>query len=119
MNQPFDAAAFLAAVQAAAQAAPTPVTLPGVGACFKRELSVADVEGASAIRADLEKAGVDVTQGINIAIGLSQVLCGPDGTPIFDARNDAHRAMLAALPWSAVRQVMQEKSDGDDAAKNA
>lgn len=116
----FDAAAFLAAVQAAGKPAPKPVTLPGLGACFRRQLTVADVDAASALREKLKASGKDINQGTNIAIGLAQVLCGPDGTPVFDVLNDEHLSLLAALPWSSVSAFMnQDDLDGDDPAKNA
>jgi len=118
-SAPFDAAAFLAAVQAASQQPPKPITLPGIGACFKRELSVADVEAASVRRAELQSSGTAVTSQTNIAIGLAQVLCGPDGVLIFDMRNPAHMALLTALPWASVSGVMQADAEEEATAKNA
>lgn len=108
MTQAFDAAAFMAAMQAAAARPPRPVTLPGVGDAFKREITVADVEEAGEIRAAMSKDGQEVTRKMSIAIGLAQSLCGPDGVALFDPRNAEHLALLAALPWSVVRSITQD-----------
>lgn len=114
MSEAFDAAAFMAALQAAAAKPPRPVTLPGVGQAFKREITVEDVETAGEIRASMAKDGGDVSRKMSIAIGLAQTLCGPDGVALFDPRNPDHLATLAALPWSVVQGLTK-----DDEEKNA
>lgn len=114
MSEAFDAAAFMAALQAAAAKPPRPVTLPGVGQAFKREITVEDVETAGEIRAAMAKEDGEVSRKMSIAIGLAQTLCGPDGVSLFDPRNADHLATLAALPWSVVKGLTQ-----DDEEKNA
>lgn len=120
---PFSAAAFMAAAAAAAQQKPKPVHLAGVGHCFQRDVTVADVEEAQAIRVEREKAGKQATKSLNMAIGLAQSLCGPDGTPIFDPRNEEHITLLGSLPWAAVRAMNDAQDASDEAegdpAKNA
>lgn len=115
MSEEFDAAAFMAALQAAATKPPRPVTLPGVGQAFKREITVSDVEEAGEIRAAMAKDGQEVTRKLSIAIGLAQSLCGPNGVALFDPRNDAHLAMLAALPWAVVRSITQDEAEEKNA----
>lgn len=110
----FDAAAFMAALQASATKPPRPVTLPGVGQAFKREITVEDVETAGEIRASMTKDGEEVSRKMSIAIGLAQTLCGPDGVPIFDPRNADHLATLASLPWSVVKGLTKYDDEKND-----
>lgn len=117
MTQAFDAAAFRAAVQSLTDQPPKPITVPGVGKCFKRELTCADVSEAPALREEIAKQLPALNERrLGIAIGLAQTLCGPDGTVIFDAKSPEHVALLARVPWSAVRGVSadeeaEEKND--------
>ncbi len=118
MTQAFDVAAFRAAIQAVGNQQPKPITVPGVGKCFKREVSVADVTEAQALRKELagQLPGLGERR-LGIAIGLAQTLCGPDGTPVFDATSPDDVAMLAKVPWAKVRGVSAD--DEDDEEKNA
>jgi hypothetical protein len=114
----FDPAAFLAALQSAAVVAPKPVTLPGVGACFKRALTTGDVLDAEDHRQALEAAGLKPDRKANMAIGLAQTLCGPTGQPVLNASDPAHIALLTALPWSVIKGLLGDDADGAD-EKNA
>ena len=107
----FDPAAFLAALQSAAVVSPKPVTLPGVGQCFKRPLTAGDVLDAEDHRQALAAAGVAVDRKANMAISLAQTLCGPTGQPILSAGNPEHIALLTSLPWSVARGVLGAEAD--------
>lgn len=101
----FDPAAILVAARAAATAKPVPVHLAGVGDVYKRKLTVADIEAAGDVRAKMQAAG-KLDRQMNIAIGLAQSICGPNGEQVFDVNNDDHLGVLAALPWESVRGVV-------------
>jgi hypothetical protein len=107
----FDPAKLIAAAKAAAQAKPVPIKLAGIGDAFKRKLTVADIEAAGSVRERMEKAG-KLNQQMNIAIGLAQAICGPDGQPVFDIENDEHLTLLASLPFEAVRGAMGDEGNG-------
>ena len=77
----FDPAKLIAAAKAASQAKPVPIKLAGIGDAFKRKLTVADIEAAGSVRERMEKAG-KLNQQMNIAIGLAQAICGPEGQPV-------------------------------------
>jgi hypothetical protein len=108
----FDASKLIAAAQAASQAKPVPVTLPGIGDAFRRKLTVADIEQAGVIRGRLNDDG-KLDRSMSIAVGLAQAICGPDGVPVFDVQNDDHLAILAALPWESVRGLMTDDEAGN------
>lgn len=119
-TQAFDKAAIRAAMQAVAEqaAAVKPLTIPGVGRVFKRELLVADVEQAQSLRAKLAEKHPELGErGLGMAVGLAQTLCGPDGEPIFDPENVEDIKLLAGVPWATVRGVSADE-DGE-AQKNA
>lgn len=109
----FDSAKLLAAAKAAAQAKPVPVTLPGIGDAFRRKLTVADIETAGIVRETLKDQG-KLSRNMNIAVGLAQAICGPDGIPVFDVNSDDHLDILAALPWESVRGLMTDAEAGND-----
>jgi hypothetical protein len=109
----FDAAKFIDAARAASKTKPVSITLPGLGAAFKKKLTVADIEQAGAIRAKLSTDG-KLDRSMSIAVGLAQAICGPDGACVFDVGNDDHLAILAALPWESVRGLMTDDEAGND-----
>lgn len=114
MSQTFDAAAFRAALKAASQRKPKAITIPGVGPAFKRELTVADVDEAQALRRELaEKHPQLNARRLNIAIGLGQTLCGPEGERLFDLDDPADIELLASMPWSLARGVTADE-EGDE-----
>ena len=98
----FDPAAFIAAAQALGAAPLKPVNLPGLPACFKRELTAGDVIDAAGLRDKLKAEGLEISRKVDIAIGLAQTLCGPGGRAIFDAGNRGHVEILLALPWKTL-----------------
>lgn len=120
MTQAFDAAALRAAIKAAGEHAPRAITIPGVGKAYKRELTVADVDEAQALRLQLAKEHPELGKDrLGIAIGLAQTLCGPDGTRIFDPRDAADIALLAKVPWASARGVTADDESEEGAEKNA
>lgn len=112
----FDPAAFRAALQSAIAAAVTPVTLPGIGAAFRRDVTVADVHEAADIAAEHAKTLALTPKQISVGVGLAQALCGPDGVRIFDPYNGEHVEQLSRMPWSAARPLT--KTSGGDDEKN-
>lgn len=108
MVAPVDRAAFLAALAQAASLRLRGVTLPGIGACYMRPVTAGDVFDAESARAALAAAGVEVTQKVNIAIGLAQSLCDESGAPLLDPANADHIRQLLALPWETVSAAMQD-----------
>ena len=100
----FDPKKLIEAAKAASQTKPVPVTIPGIGAAFKRKLTVADVEIAGSVRERLETSG-KFNRTMSMAVGLAQAICGPDGEAVFDVNNDDHLAILSAIPWESVRDV--------------
>ena len=120
MVQPLDRAAFLAALQAAAQPVLQGVTLPGVGDCFKRQVTAGDVLDAEDARAALQAAGLTVDRKVNVAIGLAQCLCDEAGNPLLDPCNADHVRMLVALPWETLRGALgADKAATEAAGPNA
>ena len=120
MVQPIDRAAFLAALQAAAQPALTPTTLPGVGACFKRPVTAGDVLDADDARDALKAAGLAIDRKVNVAIGLAQTLCDESGRPLLDPHKADHIRLLMAQPWSVLRGALgADEATTEDAAPNA
>jgi len=108
MVAPVDRAAFLAALAQAAAPRLRGVTLPGIGACYMRPVTAGDVFDAESARAALTAAGVEITQKVNIAIGLAQSLCDESGAPLLDPANADHIRQLLALPWETVSVAMQD-----------
>jgi hypothetical protein len=106
MEQPIDRAAFLAALQAAAQPVLVGVDLPGVGACFKRALTAGDVLDAEEAREALKAAGLTVGRKESMAIGLAQSLCDESGVLLLDPCNPAHIRLLVAAPWTSLRGAL-------------
>lgn len=121
MVQPIDRAAFRAAMQAAADGTLTGVTLPGIGACFKRRLTVNEVLEAEEVRKTLKAAGLTVDRKVDVAIGLAQALCDESGCPLLNPSDPADIALLIALPWESVRAAVNGGADaeGEGAAPNA
>lgn len=118
MSDAFDSAAIRAAMKAVGERRPKSITLPGVGKLYRRELSVGDVDEARELRAELADKHPGLSKRrLAIAIGLAQVLCGPDGVPIFDPANAEDIALLAKVPYEAVRNVTAGDDEGDE--KNA
>lgn len=106
MLQYVDRAAILAALQSSAQAAMRPVTLPGIGVCYKRQLTAGDVLDADEIRDHLKASGLVVDRKVNMAIGLSQVLCDEAGAQILDPKDPAHIKLLINQPWAVLRAAV-------------
>jgi hypothetical protein len=107
----FDAAKLIEAARAASQAKPVPVTIPGIGKAFRRKLTVADIDEASVVREKLEEKG-NLNRNMSMAVGLAQVICGPDGESVFDIHSEDHLKLLASLPWESVRSLMVEEGNG-------
>ncbi len=116
MVQPIDHAAFLAALQATAQPALTPTTLPGVGACYKRAVTAGDVLDADDARDALKAAGLPEGRKVNVAIGLAQTLCDESGRPLLDPKNPDHIRLLIAQPWSVLRVALGADDTTPEAA---
>lgn len=108
--------AIRAAAAALAATPPKPITLPGIGACFKRALYVTDVVEADEIRAKRKTDGLPVDHKTNVCIGLAQTICDDQGALIFDPADPQDLALLSSIPWSAVRIVTE--GDAGDAEKN-
>jgi hypothetical protein len=49
---------------------------------------------------------------MSMAVGLAQVICGPDGESVFDIHSEDHLKLLASLPWESVRSLMVEEGNG-------
>ncbi len=113
----FDPAAFIAAAQALAATPLKAVSLPGLPACFKRELTAGDVIDAAGLRDKLKAEGLEIGRKVDIAIGLAQTLCSPAGRPIFDAGNRTHVEILLALPWKTLKAAAgaEEEEPGPNA----
>jgi len=108
----FDAAAIIKAAEALANEKPKPVNLPGIGALFKRRLNFGDIEAAEQIGEPYTVNGV-LDRKTRVAIGVAQMLCGPDGEPIFDASNKDHIGLIVKIPWDVLRQVNNEDEAGN------
>ncbi len=121
MSEAFDAAAFRAALKALGEVKPKAIKVPGVGRVYRRELTVADVEEAPALRAELAEKHPQLSKRrLAMAVGLAQVLCGPDGTRIFNPEDPADIQILADAPWESVRGVTaDDEAAGEGAEKNA
>jgi hypothetical protein len=121
MVQPIDRAAFLAALQAAAQPDLQGVELPGIGACYKRRVTAGDVLDADDAREALKAAGLPLDRKTSVAIGLAQTLCDEAGRPLLDPKDPAHIRLLIALPWDTLRGVLMpgDEAAAEDAAPNA
>lgn len=121
MLQFIDPAAFMAALSAAARPSLQAVTLPGVGACYKRPVTVGDVLDAENAHAALVAAGITIDRKAGVAIGLAQTLCTESGQPLLDHGNPEHIRLLMSLPWEALRGVLMpgEEHAAEQAAPNA
>lgn len=117
MVQPIDRAAFLAALQATAQVQLKGVTLPGVGACFKRQQTAGDVLDASEAIAALAAAGLPESSKVRAAVSLAQTLCDESGNPLLDPMNADHIRLLIAQPWDVLKGALgadqPTKPEGD------
>lgn len=108
MVQPIDREAFLAAAQALAEqsSALKPVSMPGLPACYSRQLITDHVFQAEDARTALKAAGMTIDRKVNAAIGLAQVLCDEAGRPLLDPWNPDHIRLLLSMPWSATSAVL-------------
>lgn len=120
MVQPIDRAAIRAAMHAAAQGSLTGITLPGIGACYKRTLTVNEVLEAEEVRKTLKAAGLTIDRKVDVAIGLAQTLCDEAGRPLLNAADPADIDLLISLPWESVSAALKgEKSTAEGDAPNA
>lgn len=120
MVQPIDRAAIRAAMQAAAESPLTGITLPGIGACYKRSLTVNEVLEAEEVRKTLKAAGLTIDRKVDVAIGMAQTLCDEAGRPLLDAADPADIALLISLPWESVSAALKgEQPTAEGAAPNA
>lgn len=120
MVQPIDRAAFLAALQASAQPALKPASLPGVGDCWQRPVTAGDVLDASDARDALKAAGLTIDRKVDVAIGLAQALCDETGAPLLDPKNPDHIRLLIAQPWAVLRGALgADQPAAGDGSPNA
>lgn len=108
----FDPAAFLVAARELAQPKLREVNIQGLPRCYRRELNAGDIIDAAQHRDTLKAAGLEPNRKVDIAIGLAQGLCGPQGEAIFDAGNREHIELLISLPWESVRSVIAGDGEG-------
>lgn len=104
-----DRDALIAAMEATAAIAPTPVKVKGWGTVHVRAITVAEVETQAEDTADKEDKD-------RIARAAARVLCDENGKRLFDPNNEADVALIKKQPWPLLRKVMNASGSqfGDD-----
>ena len=107
MVQPLDRAAFLAALQAAAQPALQAIELPGIGRCFKRTRTVHDLFEQEQAVVSLKQQGLDADYEVFVAVGLAQALCDEAGKPLLNPSSADDIRLILSLPSRSMDRVLR------------
>jgi len=95
---------LIAAMQATAANAPRPVTVPGWGVIYLRDVTVAEVE---AQQDDI----ADKSDKLRLARGAARVICDETGARVFDPDSADDVQLLAKQPWKLLRLALADETE--------